>query len=602
MMQKEYYERLDATGIKSWDEFLHFRSQTSKETYFIAVEFSNQKSAEKYFRYLKGILPIIDERHPKVEGCTVTLSNNEFYFFQISWMQENGELHPGFLGDQYLLKTLRADQYDFSLAFKWGLIIGENGKRYHNLRPVQRRDFTLSPRREVTSRLEKKPDHTMEEKLGYSQIQSCTYIDAELLVDPFGFSKGRKEKLYGLLTHINDALISRSLLNDCGTMARPFDFANRESAIAERNPSYPRDKFGLFVEHNLQMRRKAKGTNEVLARLRFDPYRTLVVIVADTLESRCLAYQFAEELLLEFRKYAQRCGIKLNPNYKIPIIFYRPLNWLGNRPELLFYSLAMRKKDCEECCKIQKDTGLRNDKFQNKDYEYLLGLPKITDDILLGQTKKGNLLALEILRNGYVRMLFRLLRPVVNHNDNTLCNTLFDQLLRRGKINKNDFIIGDLILIEEFSLAAKIIVDTQSDKGELKFREYDESRDVYVVKSLEDYLLLKGNPRHIEFMGLEKMLRKAVEQKKWVTIRLCVKEFPAISKAFLGELLVGACLQQNPAEVDFLLKKGADVTVVVNQKTAMECAKELQDETILGLLGPYFKEALDVTERQIFNC
>lgn len=562
-MKKIQTEKLDATKLSSWDGFLNYRTQKTKETYFIRIEFSTSQLAGKYFEYLAKILPIVDADYPKRDNNVVILSNDQFYCFQISWMHVKGELHTDFLGDQYLLKTLRADRFDFSHSFKSGLIPAENGKRYHNLRPKQRGDYTISPQGEMSSRLEKKPSHSVEEKKEYSQIQSCTYIDAQLLVDAFGFSKVREGKLYGLLTHKNDALFSRLLVRDCGTVARPFDFNNREEAVASPKVFYSLGKFGLFVEQNAQLRNKEGGTNEILARLRFNPYRTLVVICADSLESRLLAYHFAQELQQEFRGYAQRNYLQVNTQYKIPILFYLPVNMLGWRPKLLFYTDKMRISDCAQCCKIDKNPESRHQKIIAKDFEFLLGLPKITTDIFLDRTRKGNLLALEMLTNGYARILFRLLRPLQNPSDNTFCNELFDQLLRRGLIKNNDFIIGDLIMIEEFVLAEKIIGATKSDKEKLVYREYNEKEDTYILRSLEDYLLLKGNPRQIAFMGLERMLRKAVEQKRWVAIRLCVKELSSINQSILDELLSAARQQEKYAEADFLLKKGAIPTPAI---------------------------------------
>ncbi len=373
-MQKKSSEKIDAREFTSWDKFLNFRTQQTNETYFIRIVFPTPQSANNFFQHLEKTLPIIGAEYPKRERNAVILSNDQFYCFQISWMQEKGELHSTFLSDQYLLKTLRADRFDFSLSCKSGLIPGSNGKRYHILRPKERTDYTLSPQGEITTRLEKKPSHTVEEKMDYSQIQSCTYIDAQLLVDAFGFSKVREGKLYGILTHKNDALFSRLLVRDYGTVARPFDFNNREEAVASPKVFYPRGKFGLFVEQNSQLRNKEGGTNEILARLRFNPYRTIVVICSDTLESRLLAYHFAQELLQEFREYAQRNHLKVNPNFKIPIIFYLPVNFFGWRPKLSFYTPKMRLSDCAQCSKIDKSIDSRHQKITAKDYEFLLGL------------------------------------------------------------------------------------------------------------------------------------------------------------------------------------------------------------------------------------
>ncbi len=591
-MKKERYEKIEAEKFKSWDEFLTFHSQNTKETYLIKIGFNTVQLSLGFIQFLNKALPFIGDQFPVQDGKTVILTNDQFYFFQLSWLQRKGELNPVFLGGQYLLKTLRADRYDFSQSFKLGLIPGNNGKRYHNLRPIGRRDYTVTPRGEVANRLEKKPEYTQEEKKEYSQIQACTYIDARLLVDAFGFEKAREEKLYGLLTHINDALFSRLMLRDCGTVVRPFDFSNREEAVSKPSVFYTRSQFRLFVEKNAELRQKEKGANEVLARLRFNPFRTLVVICSDTLESRLMADHFAKELLQEFREFARRNQLQINPDFRIPIIFYLPHNLLGSRPKLSYYTPEMRAKDCAQCVVIEKNIRTRNEKFNSQHYEFLLGLHKITPETFLDRTQKGKLLALEMLTNGYARMLFRLLRPVDNPEDDTVCEGLFSQLLKRDLIKKNDFVIGDLIMVEEFGLAQKIIELTGSEKASLCFREYDEKLKACIAKPLEDYCLLKGNPRQIAFMGLETMLRKAAQQDRWGAIRLCVKEFPSISKSLLGELLFAACQQIKHAEAYFLLQKGADTTILVNQQTVLDYAKDQEDQVMLKLLADYSIEAL----------
>lgn len=592
-MKKEGHAKIDAKKFKSWDEFLKIRCRNTKKSFDIVTEFNDVQSSKKFFEYLKVSLPIITSQLPKIDGSTVVLASHQFYFFQISWMKDKGVFQPEFLGDQYLLKTLRADRYDFSSSFISGIIPGKDGSRYYKLRTNERGEFTLSPEGSVTARLDKKPANTTEEKKGFSQIQSCTYIDDRLLVDAFGFSKAREGKLYGVLTHKNDALFSRLMVTDCGTVVRPFDFASREEADASSVAFFPRSKFRLFVKKNTEILSATakKWTNEVLARLRFNPYRTLMVVCSDTLEARMLAYHSAQEMLQAFKEYAYRNHLKINPNYRIPIIFYLPANSFGYRPGLTFYSEDMRVRDCAECVRIYQNRKEGDLRLFNNDYEFLLGLPKIPEELFLRQTKKGNLFALEMLMRGYARMLFRLLRSVNNPSDNTVVEEIFEGLLGRGLIKENDFIIGDLVMIEEFDLAEKIIERTSSDKLKLYFREYNEAQNVFDAYPLDDYLLLKGNPKQIQFMGLERMLKKAAELKKWGAIRLCVKEFPSINKILLGELLFVACQQKKYAEVAFLLQRGADTTVQVDQETALEHARSIGDETMEGLIAQYSAEA-----------
>ncbi len=583
----------------SVDECLEIPPEQSVSPCLFEVEFTQPQEADEFYKKLQKCLPLTGLEYPQLINTTVILTNEQFYCLQINLMQEKGELQWGFLSDQYLMKTLRADHYDFTHQFKLGLIPGKKGRRYNNLRPNERRKYVITSEGDIVERIEKKPQFTPDQKKEYSQIQSNTFLDEKLLAEAFGFFKARNHKLYGLLTHVNDALISRLLIKDSGTYCRPFEFNDPLYAEnAKKNnttyPSrfYPPSKFEEFKQHNLAVRGSDKGTNEVLARLRFNPYRSLIVICSDTLETRLLAEYFSRELLEEYRLYAKANGLSFNPEFRIPIVYYLPTtsylpgNLLSYRPSLRFYTDKIRAADKISAQRIYNSPRFRSQKFKNNDYEFLLGLPTITPQILLDEsTPSGKPLALEMISNGCTRMLSRLLRPVDNSSDNSLINAVFDDLLRRKMIIKNDPIIGNLVLVEEFDLAKKLIDRTTSDKEKLPIR-YSNTFGSY--SSLLTYLQFHGNPRQLEFIGLRDLVDQNATIYTWTIRKICVKEYPSDCRAFLGKLLydaAGCKEKKSPAEIKFLLKQGADKTFKVDGYTPIMMAADIQDWVTVSILA-----------------
>lgn len=540
----------------------------------VKLTFKEQNAVAAFLAVFAQLLPFLNSDYPRIEDKAVLLTQEQYFFYQRCVMAESGKLTLEYLGDSFL-KTLRTDEFDFSQAFILGIIPGkENTKRHQNLRPRNRGAFTINPNGKIVSRDEKRPTYTSKEKEGFSQNQSCTHIDELALSTAFGFGKDRHSKLFGLLTHIDDTLMSRLLLNDSGTVSRIFDFSN----IGQANSSgtykqyatqfiFPPAQFKSFKDKNLCKRQNDGGTNEVLARLRFNPYRSVICICTDTLEARLLAEDFAQELLHHFSIYAESQGFKLNPHFKIPIIFYVPKNSneykrhterLGH--ELKFYTPAMLEKDRAEAVAIYKDKMRRRRCYQNQDYEFLLGLESITAQNLL-ESIDAVPLALAMIRNGKVRMLMRVLRASTQPN---ICDRVFDALLADGLIIQNDPIIAQLIVAEAFDIANKIINATKTIKAELKYKSV----------LLIDHLIRSGNPRHFHFMGFDQMLMKAAKMRAWVSVSLYLKEYghqevrnsnvetsrESLNASDYGYALFEALQDQQLKLAKFFLKKGAKST------------------------------------------
>ncbi len=537
----------------------------------IVFKEAQEQIALAYVDFLKPILILRNTEYPKIIDNGVVLTEEQFFFCQRFVINKNGKIvlrdPKSLLNNDMLLKTLRADAFDFSYQFILGIIPGENGtRRLQNIRPKNRKPYVITPKGTIEKRLSKQPTHSPEEKAGFSQVQSCTLIDKHLLSPPFGFTKSRNAKLYGLMTDSRDALITRLLTNDSGTVSRIFDHDSHESARSSWSYiAYNTDKhffsnteINEFKIKNIESRKKNGYTNELLARLRFNPYRSVVTICTDTLESRLLAYDFAQELLEHYYDYAQQMGITLNPNFQLPIIFYVE-NERGykksNRHDIKLYTNDMHQKDQEEALAIYSDIDRKTENYKHNDYEFLLGLPAITLQILLEpvtclwSSDSKVPLALAMMRNSNVRMLMRLLR-LGKKTQPDIRRELVEFIVNNKLLKQNDRAITGLIIDEQFDIANTFIAETQSVINNLP----GDHRCNF--SRLVDHIQDKGNPRHIKYTGLEQTWLEG-QINNWIPITLFIKEHPELPRIFLGELLHIACRTKEHNAAKFLLKHGA---------------------------------------------
>lgn len=552
---------------------LKVNSENTEGLYHITFKEAQGQIALAYVDFLKPILILRNTEYPKIINIDVVLKEEQFFFCQRFVINKNGKIvlrdPKSLLNNDMLLKTLRADTFDFSYQFILGIIPGENGKRrLQNIRPSSRLPYVVTPKGTIEKRLSKQPTHTLEEKAGFSQLQSCTLIDKHLLSPAFGFTKSRNAKLYGLMTDSRDALITRLLTKDSGTVSRIFDHDSHESAQKSFSYVYynnkkdkcffSRNEIEEFKDKNIDSRKKRESTNELLARLRFNPERSVVAICTDTLESRLLAYDFAQELLEHYADYAKKMGITLNPNFQLPIIFYvepEGGNKKNNRHDIKLYTADMQQKDQEEALAIYIDINRKTEKYKYNDYDFLLGLPAITLQILLEPVTclwsydSKVPLALTMMRNGNVRMLMRLLR-LGKKTQPDIRRELVEFIVNNKLLKQNDRAITCLIIDEQFDIANTFIAATQSNINSLP-GDYrcNGSR-------LVDHIQEKGNPRHIKYTGLEQTWLEG-QINNWIPITLFIKEHPELPRIFLGQLLHIACKTTEHNAAKFLLKHGA---------------------------------------------
>ena len=488
----------------------------------IQFTFDNPQSSLAFFHFMAHSLPIKNHGLPVLCKNKVTLTDEQFHFFNRTTMLSSHVLPKEFIKD-FFLKTLRADEFDFSSNFLTTLFNAEENKRtFQNLRPTNRRDFIVDSDGNIHDR-HVKVSSEQKRRSGFTQIQSTTLIDETLITPVFGFAL--RDPLYGIMTHRDDLIISQLLVRDGGTVGRSHERDDLEEAHKEaisivqtkknRNQS-PDQKLLAFKKENIQARLAGPGTNEVLAKLRFNPHRCIVSICAWSLRSRLLGSDFSEELLENFTKYSDEKGYTVNPTFKIPVVKYT-LDSSGRRHNLLLYTSQMRQNDINECSRIFANQSLRIEHYKRCEFEFILGLDELTLDIFKEEVE-GVPLALYMLQRGYARMLLRLLRPARLQKkpltDQNLLNNIINELLARNLIEQNDPVIAELIRIEAFELAGTLIDKTRSSKLDLPFNKI----------RLIDHLLEFGNPRQMMFMGLDNTLIRAANSNHWVTVTLSKRD------------------------------------------------------------------------------
>ncbi len=539
-------------------------SETPLENHLHKLSFNDAQTAQAFFTFTQHTFPIIHSEYPKINNNEILLTDDQLFFCRLGAKLHTGDLHSEILAD-YFLKTLRADQEDYSDKFIKGIIPTSDGtRRLQNLRPKEREAYTIMGDGSVRSRathaaVEKATDTT------FTQNQSCTYLGSDATTPPFGFDKNREAKLYGILTHRKDVRLNRLLINDGGTIARPFDADSEHEATNKaktlRNQYneilYSPEEFVTFLSKNSEIRKRQENTNEVLARLRFNLFRNMICVCADSLEARLLAKDFAEEILEAYTQYAKSQGIQLNPKFKIPIIFYIKNRNIGElnkvpRHRIYLYTRLMQNQDRKTATQIYVNKHTRNACIDKGNFEFLLGLDKITAKMLVDSNHSINnmALAMHIMVSGSIRMLLRILRPsrrLSEHDpleQSALKTTVFHTLVNNRKYHMilNGSILQGLIRAEAFDIATKIMNTTN--------RKLDVSNAIDCIKEI--------NPRHINYFGLENTLRLAGEKNLWVVVRLCLKEYPNISQETIDYLFVLACNKKDKTskpDIVFLLKK-----------------------------------------------
>lgn len=256
----------------------------------------------------------------------------------------------------------------------------------------------------IHSRAEKKPQYTLEQKIGFSKSQSASLGTPTFFPQVFGFNTARNQVLVGIWLDIKDVLLShRNFIYDGGTVRRPYDFHNLTEAKKYEKAKVDKvlfsadkmDEFKKAIAHP-----KNKSTyNEVMPRQRWNLDGTSQIFIAnDTLESRLQAQEYVRLIkkhLLEEKLVSE--------NYSIRIFYYLP-----HEPELNFkeYTLVEQIMDRLEANFIYENFKMRNEKYRELSFQFLLALPKEKiKPALQGKSYKNEQILWGILRRGYIHIL-----------------------------------------------------------------------------------------------------------------------------------------------------------------------------------------------------
>ncbi len=576
--------------------YKNIRNHKNYQDYSILF-FDNTQSAMAFQNFVNLIVPYRNPEYPKSKDKLVYISSDQNHLINRTAMLRKDELSVEFFKDCYL-KTLRSDTFDFTKTFLITLFnTNLENRALQNLRPTNRGAYIIHPGGTVQQRHERKPKLGMN-KNGFTQIQSVTFIDDWLLSPAFGHSN--RETLYGIVTHQDDLRVSRLLKSDRGTITRPFETNNEPVFDLDLAASFHNKREGHYSDAQLSEFKRSVATegpenlktNEVLARIRFNPHKSFAAICNDNLNSRLLADDFSQELLECLEITLSNTGLTLNSNFKLPIVFYRkPPEKTGSffdrfhdsikQHKLSLYTSDMRLRDIQHCNEIFSDKTKRHEHYKKFNFDFLLGLQTLNIEIFLEEIDNVPL-AIFISKHGYARVLTRLLRPSrltrLTDTDPNLLINLFNCLLDSNHIKQNDSVISELIGIEAFDLADMLITRTNSDRKQLKFR----------TLKLVDYLAERGNPRQLMFMGLNEMLYNAAAKKRWVTVRLCLKEIKEIDKNILEGLFLEACKQDQHSEIILLNKMAQLNDILINEVFILKANdKKLNIKTIKLLLKLY---------------
>ncbi len=344
------------------------------------------------------------------------------------------------LSSDYVIKSLRADENNYVRRFV-EMVASPNKK--HPLRTGVKKAFTVTGRgihkrkgKSHPAIAPKVPQYSAEEKQGFSKAQSCSYGFAGYSPSVFWFDK-RRDKLVGIILNAENFLLSdRLYLYDGGTVGRPYEFDDVESA----NEYYSK-KVGTVLFHRDQLSEFKQALltnldkhNEALARLRWGkPTTSRFFIGGDSLAARLWAQDYARIMAAQLIRQGE-----LRENETLPICYYLPDN-----PDLHLasYTEEEQQLDLQEARAIYDDITQRHHHYQQKNYEILLALPADELEEVFNETYQEQNLVLTILSNGYFHLVESLLEKAeaVGHVN------LLEELLRKIKACHDEKLLSRIL-------------------------------------------------------------------------------------------------------------------------------------------------------------
>jgi hypothetical protein len=275
--------------------------------------------------------------------------------------------------DDYVIKSIRADQFDFFREFVFVCTRTPLQQHKFPLRVGEKKAYTVDGLG-VHKRSEKQPQYSREQKLLFSKAMPTSLVTSKVTPPVFGFLREGTARLIGVMFSSDSVLFTRRFfLYDCGTVGRPYDFETIEEAEKYFKASSNITLFDNIdsFKQKLTQVSTTERYNEVLTRVRWKTDGSARLFIAtDNLESRLLSQDRARILYTRLKEQALELGLSWDETYQVPICFYAP----GTPNHLTMYDETAQALDRQQANAIFLDSSLRKAKEDEKNFEFLLAV------------------------------------------------------------------------------------------------------------------------------------------------------------------------------------------------------------------------------------
>lgn len=357
------------------------------------------------------------------------------------------------LGDDYFIKSIRADDKDFfSASFMWTVTRSLIQKIKFIVRPGEKENYRVDG--EAVHKVIPKDENIIPVKYQvnhpFSQTQPTSYIVAKSPSSLFGHDRA-ETKLSGMAGKISDLYFSDyNSFYDAGTVNRPHHFQSKakaekfyEKKVLTLNPYkkiiYGQNELDAFLKMLADPQKpvhKRGNYNEVLAGVRWNTDgSSMLIIGTDDLETRLLTQYRAKILKERLIKQAEENNQPLDPHYEVPIVYYLP----NNPNHLRYYTIFEQKKDLSEAKNMALSKDWRKQKVDNKNFEFLLMLDEENIEKIIKEDQQ--ILLKAIFDSERLSILVPLMKKLSQDRLNTLMgnNELNQQLCELIKNHTHNY-------------------------------------------------------------------------------------------------------------------------------------------------------------------
>ncbi len=502
-------------------------------------------------------------------GDAFTLQLSKKLWDKFSYIQRESTEN---IGNQYVVKVIRASTNNTSDFLLDGLFPDENDPHYQDIRPALRKKFIFNENG-TFKRKDKKPMYSEEEKQGFSQIQSLTFINQTATTEVVDFYPDKDFPKVGVMIHMKDTLPKCFLVNDGvgGTVNRPFEANNLEEATKQREKYISNTKINYFgisrKEQFIDEISKINKVNEDMARARWDYKDSKVNIYLDNFRSRIYVQHFAEKIRQCLEKSLEKTKDALPEDYQVPILFYLPKDEIRH---LAYYTEELQQIDKIEAKRQYHTQSVRSANYNNKCYEFLLALDEGDVYRALIENVEGYPLLITMIEQGYLSIATDLFFKCTDQHKKEII-----EHLRKAKCVKSDHVLpavkgGYIKLAQELMCG---------------WRPKDDS---FWLPCFER----EANPKVVKLIGYESTLKMLAKGGKWERIHRIIEKIGTLEqhdqcKGFYGKLLHDAIAEKQKPVVSLLLRKGADITYKNNNLTPIAFAANEKRWDYVALFPKY---------------